>query len=164
MFSLTSSSPLGTVLALINCDTMKIKTFPTTKFALLCAALIAALLMFADKASAVSIRDAHEFGLAKFGASSRYSDGSTYVNHLIAMAPRNNERSNGQYFASGNSLHRVVLPDHVNAGRSVGAITIPTVGGVPSPGTGRVPDGGITAMLLGTALGALGIARRYIRN
>jgi hypothetical protein len=145
---------------------MKIKTFPTTKFALLCAALIAALLMFAEKASAVSIRDAHEFGLAKFGAPSRYSDGSTYVNHLIAMAPRNNERSNGQYLASGNSLHRVVLPDHVNAGRSIGVITIPSIGGVPSPGsgTGRVPDGGITAMLLGTALGALGIARRYIRN
>lgn len=151
------------MLALINCDTMKIKTFPTTKFALLCAALIAALLMFADKASAVSIRDAHEFGLAKFGASSRYSDGSTYVNHLIAMAPRNNERSNGQYFASGNSLHHVVLPDHMNAGRSVGAITIPQPGGVPGKGTG-VPDGGTTAMLLGAALGALGIARRYIRN
>ena len=58
---------------------MKIKTVPTTKLALLCAALVAALLMFADKASAVSIRDAHEFGLAKFGASSRHSDGSTYI-------------------------------------------------------------------------------------
>jgi len=52
----------------------------------------------------------------------------------------------------------------MNAGRSVGVITIPTIGGVPGPGTGRVPDGGITAMLLGTALGALGIARRYIRS
>jgi hypothetical protein len=141
---------------------MKIRTVPTTKLAFLCTALVAALLMFADKASAVSIRDTHEFGLAKFGAP--YSNGSTYANHLIGMALRNDERSNGQYFPSVNPRPRVVLPDHMNAGRSVGVITIPTIGGVPGPGTGRVPDGGITAMLLGTALGALGIARRYIRS
>ena len=143
---------------------MKIRTVPTTKLAFLCAALVAALLMFADKASAVSISDTHEFGLAKFGAPSRYSNGSTYANHLIGMALRNDERSNGQYFPSVNPRPRVVLPDHMNAGRSVGLITIPTIGGVPGPGTGRVPDGGITAMLLGTALGALGIARRYLRS
>ena len=145
---------------------MKIRTVPTTKLALLCAALVAALLMFADKASAVSIRDAHEFGLAKFGAPSRYSDGSTYVNHLTGMALRSYERPNIQYSPSDNSTRRVVLPDHMNAGRSVGVITIPTIGGVPSPGSGtpRVPDGGITAMLLGAALGALGIARRYLRS
>lgn len=142
---------------------MKIRTVPTTKLALLCAALVAALLMFADKASAVSIRDAHEFGLAKFGAPSRYSDGSTYVNHLIGMALRNYERPNGQYFPSDNSTRHVMLPDHINAGRSVGVITIPTIGGAPGPGS-VVPDGGITAMLLGGALGVLGIARRYLRT
>jgi VPDSG-CTERM motif len=149
-----------------NLRHMIIKTVPTTKLALLCAALVAALLMFANQASAVSIRDAHEFGFAKFGAPSRYSDGSTHVNQLIGIALRNDERSNGQYFPSDNSTRHVVLPDHMNAGRSVGVITIPSIGGVPIPGsgTGRVPDGGITAMLLGTALGALGIARRYIRN
>jgi hypothetical protein len=139
---------------------MKITTVPTTKLALLCAALVAALLMFADKASAVSIRDTHEFG-----PPSHYS-GSTYVRHLIGMALRNSERPNVQYFPSDISLRRVVLPDHMNPVRSVGVITIPTISGVPSPGTGtpRVPDGGITAMLLGTALGALGIARRYLRS
>jgi len=41
-------------------------------------------------------------------------------------------------------------------------ITIPSVGGIP--GSGTVPDGGITAMLLGAALGVLGIARRYLRT
>jgi hypothetical protein len=145
---------------------MKIRTVPTNKLALLCAALVAALLMFVDKAGAVSIRDAHESGLAKFGAPSRYSDGSIYVRHLIGMALRSYERPNIQYFPSDNSTRHVVLPDHMNAGRSVGVITIPTIGGVPSPGSGtpRVPDGGITAMLLGTALGALGIARRYLRS
>jgi hypothetical protein len=31
-----------------------------------------------------------------------------------------------------------------------------------SPGGGQVPDGGMTVMLLGAALGALGIARRFV--
>lgn len=143
---------------------MKIKTVPTTKLASLCTALIAALLMFADKASAVSIRDAQEFGLAKFGSSSRSSDGSIYVRHLIGMALRSDEKSNGQY-ASDKSPRHVALPNRMNVGRSIGVVTIPTLGGVPIIGGvphGRVPDGGITAMLLGTALGALGMARRYI--
>ena len=132
---------------------MKTRTVPTTKLALLCAALIAALLMFANKASAVSIRDA-----------SHYGDGSTYVRHLIGMAPRHDEMSNGQYSSSDISSRHVVLPDHTNADRSVRVITTPIIGGDPSPvGGGRVPDGGITAMLLGTALGVLGIARRYIK-
>jgi hypothetical protein len=139
---------------------MKIRTVPTTKIALLCAALVAALLTFADKASAVSIRDTHEFGLAKFGSPSHSSDGSTYVRHLIGMGPRH-EMSNGQYFPSDISVRHVVLPDHMNADRSVQVITTPIISGVPS---GRVPDGGITAMLLGAALGALGIARRYLRT
>jgi hypothetical protein len=30
--------------------------------------------------------------------------------------------------------------------------------------TGQVPDGGTTAMLLGAALGALGIARRFLKS
>jgi protein with PEP-CTERM/exosortase system signal len=32
------------------------------------------------------------------------------------------------------------------------------------PGGGSVPDGGTTVMLLGAALGALGLARRFLRN
>jgi protein with PEP-CTERM/exosortase system signal len=132
---------------------MKIRTVSTTKVALLCAALVAALLMFANKASAVSIRDP-----------SHYSDGSTYVRHLLGMGPRHDELSNGQDFPSAISVRHVVLPHHMNADRSVQVITTPIIGGKPNPIGGRVPDGGITAMLLGTALGVLGIARRYIRN
>jgi hypothetical protein len=146
---------------------MKIKTVPATKLAsLLCTAVVSALLMFSDRASAVSIRDPHELGLVQFGTPSRYSDGSAYVNHLSGMALRSDERANGQYFRSDNSRPRAVLTDHMNAGSAGGRIemiTAPTLGGVPGRGTG-VPDGGITAMLLGTALGALGIARRYIMN
>jgi hypothetical protein len=144
-----------------NLHHMKIRTVPTTKFALLCAALGAALLMFADKANAFTIRDAD--------ASPGHGDRSSYVDHLGGMPiVRSDERANGQYFHSGNLTPHIVLPNHMDArkvdGRSVEVITIPSIGGVPSPGTPRVPDGGITAMLLGTALGALGIARRYIRT
>ena len=129
---------------------MKIRTVPTTKLALLCAALVAALLMFADKASAVSIRDAHELGLIT-------NDRSSYANDLISM---HNDL---------NQTTQAALADPMNSGYAGNVrevITIPRpaiarLGGVPSP-TGAVPDGGITAMLLGAALGAFGIARRYI--
>jgi VPDSG-CTERM motif len=53
-----------------------------------------------------------------------------------------------------------------------GIITIPATAGryglsgwtLFGPGVPGVPDGGTTAMLLGTALGVLGIARRYIMS
>jgi hypothetical protein len=132
---------------------MKIRTVPATKLTFLCAALVGVLLMFADKASAVSIRDAQERNLIN-------NDRSNYADHLISM---HNDI---------NQTPQAVLADPMNSGNAGNVrevITIPRqalprLGGVPSPGTTRVPDGGITAMLLGTALGALGIARRYIRK
>ncbi|HET6888719.1 MAG TPA: hypothetical protein VFH87_12445 [Candidatus Udaeobacter sp.] len=136
---------------------MKIRTVPTTKLAFLCAALVAALLTFAGKASAVSIRDAHEFG-----ASSRHSDGSTYINNLIGMTLRSHEMANRQYFGSDTSTPRVLVIDRALHNRET--ITSPSIGGVRPPGSGAVPDGGITAMLLGGALSALGMARRYLRT
>ena len=118
------------------------------------------MLTFSNSAQAFSIRDAD----ASLGHRGR----PTYVNHLTdltGLAVRSDERFNGQYFSSGNSVRHVVLPDHMNADRSARVVTTPIIGGVPGQvGGGRVPDGGITAMLLGTALGVLGIARRYIRN
>ena len=56
-------------------------------------------------------------------------------------------------------------------GNLSGIITIPAMGGryglsgwtLFGPGAG-VPDGGTTVMLLGAALGALGMARRFIMN
>ena len=135
---------------------MRITLIPTTKLTFLCTALAGALLTFSNGAQALSIRDAD----ASLGHRGR----PTYVNHmtdLTGLAVRSDERFNGQSFSSGNSTRHVVLPDHMNADRSVQVITTPIISGVPS---GRVPDGGITAMLLGTALGVLGIARRYIRS
>src|SRR5205809_4845417 len=56
-------------------------------------------------------------------------------------------------------------------GNLSGIITIPAMGGryglsgwtLFGPGAG-VPDGGTTVMLLGAALGALGMARRFVMN
>jgi len=57
-------------------------------------------------------------------------------------------------------------------GNLSGIITIPATGGgyglsgwtLFGPGTPGVPDGGTTVMLLGAALGALGIARRFVMS
>jgi hypothetical protein len=57
-------------------------------------------------------------------------------------------------------------------GNLSGIITIPAAAGryglsgwtLFGPGGGQVPDGGTTVMLLGAALGALGVARRYIMS
>ena len=140
---------------------MKIRTVPTTKIALLCAAVVAALIMSSDRAKAFSIRDAD--------AAAGHGHGSTYLDRLAGIAVvRSEERANGQDFRLGDLTPHIVLPNHVDprnaGGGSIEVIRTPIIGGAPNPVGGRVPDGGITAMLLGTALGVLGIARRYIRN
>ena len=80
--------------------------------------------------------------------------------------------------AGGTYLYLFAKYDGPNYGSEVwyvgdlsGIITIPdTAGGYGLSGwtlfgtAGSVPDGGTTVMLLGTALGALGMARRYIKS
>jgi hypothetical protein len=145
------------------CD---MKIISTTKLALLCTAIAGALLTFSSSARAVTIGEGHEFGFVNFGIHSGDGDRLTYVNHLVGMAVRSDERANRQYFRSDTSTPHAVLTDHRN-GRNAGSreiIRIPTPGGAPGGVGGAVPDGGITVMLLGAALGALGVARRYIRT
>lgn len=146
---------------------MKIKTVPTTRFALISTALVVAWFTLSNSASAVGIRDAHELGLMQLGASARHGDGSTYINNLIGMALSSSERANQQYVRTDTSAPRVLVIDRALNRRET--ITMPSIGVVPGSSWvnstwGRVPDGGITAMLLGAALGALGIARRYLRT
>ena len=80
--------------------------------------------------------------------------------------------------AGGTYLYLFAKYDGPNYGSEVwyvgdlsGVITIPaTAGGYGLSGwtlfgsAGSVPDGGTTAMLLGTALGALGMARRFLKK
>lgn len=76
-------------------------------------------------------------------------------------------------------LYTYLLANYVGFGSEVwyvgdlhGMITIPGLGGgclltkwsLFGPGAPGVPDGGITAMLLGMSLGALGMARRYMMS
>lgn len=143
---------------------MKIETVPTTRFALFCTSLVVAWFMLSDSARAVGIRDAHELGLIQFGASSRQGDGSTYINNLIGIAVRSGESANAHSFGSGNSMPHAVSIDNMDVGSARGQ-SVEAISAVigPKPGSG-VPDGGVTAMLLGAALGALGIAKRYLRT
>jgi hypothetical protein len=186
---------------------MKINKSSTTKLALLCTALVGAMLAFSNNAKALTIGDAHELGFVNFGIPSGDADRLIYVNHLIGMALGTSDKADGQtYFRSNNSfgsLAPAVLAGHVNGtstsinlgaggtylylfakydgpnygsevwyvGDLSGIITIPaTAGGYGLSGwtlfgsAGSVPDGGTTVMLLGAALGALGMARRYIMS
>jgi VPDSG-CTERM motif len=196
--------PIGIGFALFSCD-MKINRSSTTKLALLCTALVGAMLAFSNNAKALTIGDAHELGFVDFGIPSGDSDRLTYVNHLIGMALGTSDKADGQtYFRSNNDfgplapavlaglvdgtstsinlgaggtyLYLFAKYDGPNYGSEVwyvgdlsGIITIPaTAGGYGLSGwtlfgsAGSVPDGGTTAMLLGAALGVLGVARRYI--
>jgi VPDSG-CTERM motif len=133
---------------------MKLNIIPTSKLALLCTAIAGALFTFSQSANAFALQigDSHELGLAN-------NDRSSYAHHLIGM------------HNDFNRMPEAVQADHVNSGYA-GAVrevmTIrqsggPIIGKAPPRGTG-VPDGGTTAMLLGTALSVLGIARRYLTS
>ncbi len=130
---------------------MRMNLIPITRLTFLCTALAGALLIFSNSAGAFTIRDA--------SASSASSDRLTYVNHLTGMAVRSDERANVWSLRPDNSRHQAVLTDRMNGAGSREIITVPSPGGGPG---GAVPDGGTTAMLLGAALGALGMVGRYI--
>ena len=97
---------------------MKINIIPTTKLALLCTAVAAALLSFTPSARALTIGDAHELGFVEFGIPSGDSDRLNYVNHLIGMALGSQDDFSGQHFTRSNnnfgSLPQAVLAGHVN--------------------------------------------------
>jgi VPDSG-CTERM motif len=183
----------------------------TSKLALFCTGIAAALFTFSHSANAIALEigDSHELGFVNYGIPSGDGDRLNYVNHLIGMALNSNDKADGQtYFRSNNAfsqLPQAVLAgavkgktttinlgagglytyllakyDGPNYGTEVwyvgdlsGIITIPAAAGrydlsgwmlFGSGVPGGVPDGGTTAMLLGAALSALGIARRYIMS
>jgi hypothetical protein len=132
-------------------------TMKTIRLPLLCTVLFGVLLAFSQNARAFSTRG-HEPDLVT-------NNGSIYVNRLIGMALSTNHEANGQYFHSGNNFNpasqfvQAVQMDSGYAGNAREVITIPGPGG----GGTKTPDGGITAMLLGAALGALAMARRVLK-
>ncbi len=128
----------------------------------------------------------HLIGMA-LGSSDK-ADGQTYFrsNNSFAQLPQavlaghvNGTSTSINLGAGGTYSYLFAKYDGPNYGSEVwyvgdlsGIITIPaTAGGYGlsgwtlfGPGTGNgVPDGGTTAMLLGAALGVLGMARRYLK-
>jgi hypothetical protein len=186
---------------------------PTKKLALLSAAFCAVMLAFSPNASALTFGDANDLGSVQFGIPSGDDFRTSYVNHLIDMAPGTSDSALGQTFTrslanpgpgfpnypdavfdhngTGTSIdlgdgtlysYLFAKYDGPNAGSEVwyvgglsGIVTIPGFG-LPGqeyglsgwtlfgPGGTSVPDGGTTVMLLGAALGALGMARRYLMS
>ena len=190
---------------------------PTTKLAILCTAVCAAMLAFTPNASAVTdltIGDTYTLGYVYYGVPSGDQDRENYVNHLVYMY--NNGIADDPSFL-GQSYHIVngaphfgaTLPnaiwamnggpnDQINLGSTAGTynylfakydntaagsvvwyvgnltgiITIPQTWGqyglsgwtLFGPGGAGAPDGGTTVMLLGAALGALGMARRFVKR
>ena len=202
-----ADGPLARPLLLLNPKIpMKINIIRTTKLAMLCTAVCAAMLAFSPNANALTIGDTHEIGFVNFGIPSGDQDRTNYVNHLIGMGLGTQGDFQGQHFTRSNNnfgpLSTAVF-HHNGTGTSInlgavgtytylfakydgpnygsevwyvgdlsGVITIPaTAGGYGlsgwtlfTAGGQGVPDGGTTVMLLGAALSALGMARRYIKS
>ena len=184
---------------------MKIKLIPTTKLAVLCTAVCAAMFAFSHNANALTIGDEHELGFIVAGNVGD-ANRTLFVNHLIGMALGDSNTFMGNDFTrsmnafaslptavfahngtgtsvnlGGGGLYSYLYAkyDGDHAGTEVwyvgdlsGTITIPGFIGqyalsgwtLFGPGGQGVPDGGTTVMLLGAALSALGMARRYIKS
>jgi protein with PEP-CTERM/exosortase system signal len=101
---------------------MKLNIIPTTKIAMLCAALCAALFAFNQNAHALTIGDGHEIGFVNFGIPSGDQDRTDYVNHLIGMGLGTQDDFQGQHFTRSNNnfgpLSTAVF-DHNGTGTSI---------------------------------------------
>jgi hypothetical protein len=191
---------------------MRLNIIPTSKLALLFAAVCGVMLASSHNANAMiyastlTIGDNQELGTVQFGIPSGDADRTAYVNHLIQMALGSTDTFLSQTFhRSLNNFGPLptAIFDHNGTGTTVdlgnghlysylfakydgpnqgsevwyvgnlsGIITIPANWGryglsgwtLFGPGGGQVPDGGATVMLLGAALGALGMARRFLMS
>ncbi len=141
---------------------MKINVIRTTKFALLCTAVAAASPTFTPSARALAIRDGHQLSVVNYGTAS--GDRTPYVNHLIGIARVTEAGVNypGPQALPANYMNSGYMGDLRRVIQIPRPGVVPHLVALPPGGTATVPDGGITVMLLGTALSALGIARRYI--
>ena len=190
---------------------------PTTKLAILCTAVCAAMLAFTHNASAsgaLTIGDTHTLGYVNYGVPSGDQDRENYVNHLVYMynngiAHDDNYLGQSYDIVNGSPHFGATLPNAIWAmnggpndqidlgstagtynylfakydntaagsvvwyvGNLTGIITIPQTWGqyglsgwtLFGPGGAGAPDGGTTVMLLGAALGTLGMARRFLKR
>ncbi len=87
---------------------MKIKLISTTKLALLCTAVCAAMFAFSSNASADTILgffpDTHVVGTITPGAPADPTDVAGYINFMIALAPGGAGTFNGQIITRSTNL------------------------------------------------------------
>jgi hypothetical protein len=141
-------------------DLLKISSnVKTIRLPLPCTAVFGLLLAFSQNANAITKLD--------------YTNGNDrYVDHLVGMVVGSSDKDNGQsYYRSTNifgSMPKAVLASLVSGtstSMDLGAVGTYRYKPVESDGPIiSVPDGGATVMLLGVALGALGMARRFLKS
>ena len=78
--------------------------------------------------------------------------------YTYLFAKYDGRNDNSQVWYVGNLSGTITIPSHGPRNKGLSGWIL------FGPGTPGVPDGGTTVMLLGAALGALGIARRYIMS
>ena len=78
--------------------------------------------------------------------------------YTYLFAKYDGRNDNSQVWYVGDLSGTITIPENGPRGHGLSGWIL------FGPGTPGVPDGGTTVMLLGAALGALGIARRYIMS
>jgi len=91
------------------------------------------------------------------GTSTTIDLGGTVGTYSYLFAKYDGQNDNSQVWYVGNLSGIVTIP-------AFGPLGYGLSGWILFNGNGAVPDGGTTVMLLGAALGALGMARRYIMS
>jgi hypothetical protein len=82
------------------------------KLAILCTTFCAVLLAFSHNAGATAftIGDSHELGFVQYGIPSGDADRTTYVNHLIGMAPGSANSADGQDYTRSSNIFSPLNP------------------------------------------------------
>jgi hypothetical protein len=102
---------------------MKINLIPTSKLAILCAAVCATMFAFSHNARALTPGDGHTLGASEGTVDVDDATRLLFVNHLIAMAAPSGETFMGNFFdRSSNTFGGITLP---NATAGPGTVTVP---------------------------------------
>jgi hypothetical protein len=117
--------------------------------------------------SVQSIGSGNEDGFGSFNLRISAHDGYTHSADLITFTVTN---TSGTWLSANDVLafnangFDAAAHIFVSATNPANAGTSALATGFAGEGTGTVPDGGTTVMLLGAALGALGMARRFLMS
>ncbi len=100
--------------------------------------------------------DSHVVGTVSPGAPASPAAVADYINFMILMGTNTSDTHD---FGGAEGIQTLYRTTNTGFGPNGYGLS----GWILFGPTGTVPDGGTTVMLLGTALGALGMARRFLR-